>query len=780
MAKSQRGRQVPAKNPPPHDAAQVGLRQFRAGRMDAAIDSWTALSATDLRIQAALAEALFRRALTQPASSAAATADLRRALELKPDELRYRYHLGMRLHQMGDLDGARSTYAAVLAGNGPQGAAFLLALVALEDRPRTDLTQLPHVPAETAALLAPIQALLRGAAPGEEALAAARIQLTRRYEATVAQALIVFWVGLGQIQHGDPAALDTLDDQRSLPTPSLVALRRFYRGVAAAQANDEATAYDLWFKVHSSGQAPAALAQNLTAALYERLRTQNDAGELAAAAQLALQSITMPLAPAPALDELRVQVLDQAAHAAAAAAQWRQATEYWAGARLIVSTAAGLGSPRPLWHNLALAYEAQEAWEPAADAWRGMLRTRPRRGSKAEDGLSDAQWAWVRARVIECYRKAGRPDEAVTVFRQMIKAEPNDLALRLQLADALLANDQEQAAYNEVQRILKLDPNFVEARLRSAAFHSVRGYLVQAQQELRDLVKQHPEREDVRRAFAGLLLDHAGKYVGGNRQQNQHAQTLLEEGFALEPANPQFPLDLGRVSFNLGRKPAAQAHLERALELAGDRLDIYANVYACWLIEQDLAAARAVIEQVGALKPPPEFYIDMGMQAIKATAAPAEPFNPFRDLLPLPGKQPKAQQPDAKWMQFGEDLINQGMALRPNDAKLYGAVAGGLMGTANDLAVAYAEQAVTFEPEQPEALIVLGLTLGVAERKREAKEQLRKAAALARKRGMPDAAREADALRKQVDSPFFASMIRMQMERPRDPDELLDEYDEFF
>jgi pentatricopeptide repeat protein len=778
MAKSQRGRRTTPVNPALSGFAQQGLRHFQAGRLDAAIDTWSALAATNPQVQSALAEALFRRALKQPAYATEAIADLRQALELAPGEARYSYHLGMRLHQAGDLDGARAAYEAVIAADGPQGAALLLAIVALEDRPRADLAKLPGSTAEIVTLLAPLQALLRGAQPTAAQLAAAEPILRRRYDASAAGALLTFWQGLGEVQQGDPAALATLTDQRTLPTPGLIALRRFYQGVAAAHDGDDAGAAERWFKVAESGQATAALAQNLTAALYEQLTTLVAADQPAAAAKLALQSLTMRLAPAPALDELRVQVLDQAAHAAAAAAQWRQAADYWEGARLIVGASTGLGSPRPLWHNLALAYEAQEGWESAADAWRGMLRTRPRRGGKTEDALSEAQWAWVRARVIECYRRAGRPDEAVTVYRQMIKAEPNDLHLRLELADALLANEQEQAAYNEVQRILKLDPNFVEARLRSAAFHSARGYWQQAEQELRALARQHPDREDVRFAFARLLLEHAARYIGGDRRQNQHAQNLLEEGFPFEPANPEFPLNLARVRFNLGDRPGAQAHLERALELAGDRLEIYAEAYNAWLLEKDLAAAGAVIERAGAHNPPPEFYVDMGMRAIKATADGPDEINPFLDLTPR--KQRVQPEHDPAWMQFGEALIARGLAQRPNDAMLHGAVAAGLMGIANEVALAHTERAVALAPEQPEPQIILAMSLALAERKREAKEQLRKTAAMARKRGMLDAAREADALRQQVDSPFFASMVRMQMQSALDPDDLLDEFEDFF
>src|SRR5436190_346376 len=75
-------------------------------------------------------------------------------------------------------------------------------------------------------LLAPAQALLRGAAVPEED------------ETPVGH----FWRGLGRVAAGDTAASDTLADERPLPSPTLNALRRYYRGLAAVLAGDTDTA----------------------------------------------------------------------------------------------------------------------------------------------------------------------------------------------------------------------------------------------------------------------------------------------------------------------------------------------------------------------------------------------------------------------------------------------------------------------------------------------------------------------------------------------------------
>src|SRR3954451_4383093 len=125
------------------DPRQRGLRAFQAGRFAEAITAWTPLAARDPEVRVALAEAHFRRALAGTPLTRALE-DLRRAIELIPDQPRYRFHLGRYLHQSGDLAAASEQYRAVLERDSSWvGAAKLLALATLEQNPHADLAELP-------------------------------------------------------------------------------------------------------------------------------------------------------------------------------------------------------------------------------------------------------------------------------------------------------------------------------------------------------------------------------------------------------------------------------------------------------------------------------------------------------------------------------------------------------------------------------------------------------------------------------------------------------------
>ena len=728
------------------DPRQRGLHAFQAGRFAEAITAWTPLAARDAEARAALAEAHFRRALAGSPLPFAQD-DLRRAIEFAPDEPRYRFHLGRYLHQSGDLAAASEQYRAVLERDSAWvGAAQLLALAALEQNPRANLAELPGFSSAVEHIFAPAQALLHGTAPPDGD------------ESPVGH----FWRGLGRIAAGD-AASDALDDERSLPSPTLNTLRRYYRGVVAARAGDSAAALKFWQHQPPTSFVPARLRENLVVLLFEQLTALVDAGDISGAATLAHSSRALP--GNAAFDQLRLQALDQAAVMAAAAGDWPRAAELWQAAREIVSSNDGLGSPRPLLHNLALAYERLERWEEAADAWRGMLRTRPRRKATSqraaeESAFSDQQWAWVRTRIITSYQQAGRPDQALAVFRQIIKEDPSDLDARVQLADALLANEQERAAENEIGRVLQADPQHVDALLRQIAFIDSRMQLPESEQIMRDLVARHPERADLRQLAGQHFLEHGRQYAEWGR--NDKAYDSFVEGERFDPENYLLPLNQARMQ--IGDRPHEEIRVlvERATALVGEQPPAYVKILETWVIADRIDEARALLERLAndhKLEAPS--YVDFGLMIIMRVTPPPVSLGrfPFLNAAPPPPPVPT----DTPWTQLASELLDRAVAMRPDDAILRMAIASSLMLPRPDLARRYIDSAVQLTPDDPNTLILLGMIQGLNEQVREAKATLQSAAKLARKQGARELEAQAKEMRQLVGTPMLRSMLQMSL-----------------
>ena len=170
------------------------------------------------------------------------------------------------------------------------------------------------------------------------------------------------------------------------------------------------------------------------------------------------------------------------------------------------------------------------------------------------------------------------------------------------------------------------------------------------------------------------------------------------------------------------------------------------------------------------LKSGVELYMQLGGMIIEQTTPPPPMLNPFAFMM-REAPPPPPPLVDTPWSQWAVELLDKATALRPDDAKLQMGITSMLLGPRPDLALPYAERAVQLAPDDPNMLISLGLVLALNERKREGKDAMRRAAQMARKQGNPELAKEAEAMRKELDSPFLRSSLQMNA--------LMDEFGDF-
>ncbi|NJP07043.1 MAG: tetratricopeptide repeat protein [Chloroflexaceae bacterium] len=276
-----------------------GLYAFNAGQFSQAIRSWESVTPSTAALQTALAEAYFRRALQRP-DHEEAIVDLQQALERKPADLRYHYHLGLTYHHMDQLDTAITLYRKVLDLEPSwDGVSWVLALALLEQDANADISALAQTYRQTASVLAPLQALLQQ-------------QPIPENTSHQASALDRLLFGLSLIQQADQRALEVLSDESRLPSKDIETIRMYYRGVAAAQQGDHQTAFECWQQVQKAGHIRTNwLSQNLALVFIQQLTAQMEANDVVAAQATAWAAAEIDYAP---LNELLVTVFDTVAH----------------------------------------------------------------------------------------------------------------------------------------------------------------------------------------------------------------------------------------------------------------------------------------------------------------------------------------------------------------------------------------------------------------------------------------------------------------------------------
>lgn len=265
----------------------------------------------------------------------------------------------------------------------------------------------------------------------------------------------------------------------------------YYKGVAFLRANDRGAARAAWLSAQNAGLNSTVLAENLIALLREELVGLSQEGRWQETVHLVSRL------PDPGADRILAETASLAyyhlGYEAAQAGKWSVAAQHW-------RAAVELDANRYLAQNLALAEEALGNWGNAAEAWREMVRRRPRKEDHP-DYLTDAQVAALWNHAAECYSHTGQDHEVIACYRNAVKYAPDDTALRLRLADALLAQERDDAAETQLKEIAELEPGNTEALVRLGRLYGDR-WDRDAMAIWRQVLAVNPSHPEAREALA--------------------------------------------------------------------------------------------------------------------------------------------------------------------------------------------------------------------------------------------------------------------------------------
>jgi tetratricopeptide (TPR) repeat protein len=366
---------------------QNGLRAFQRNDFTAAIKDWSRVDRkAEPMVGPALAEAHFRRALNA-ADPNQRLADLMQAVELAPNEGRFWYHLGLAYHRAGRLEEARTAYGrAAATGFNRRPLIFARGLVEVEANPRVDAATLNAVTGGDTAALLPIAALLRR--EPQAVLAPAAANWFERLKGQIrGDAMAALWRGLALLATDRPAdAATTLNARSGSPlSGDAEAVRAFYRGLALAAVGDQAAALAEWSALPERAGSPRLQAAGAAVHLGQ-VRAAWQAGRWAELLQ-AVESAFKLAGPSAGQPELIAAALVSHGRLAAEAAgrgAWAEAIPHWQQMVDLLDLVPALGPRGPIYHNLAIAYEATEQWEPAAAMWVLLMNALPRRQAKTK------------------------------------------------------------------------------------------------------------------------------------------------------------------------------------------------------------------------------------------------------------------------------------------------------------------------------------------------------------------------------------------------------------
>ena len=577
-----------------------GLRAFRQNDLEKALLSWEKIP-TNLRPAVLLAEGHFRRGLDlfYGPDAQAGLNHFQAAAAYQPKDPCYAYHLGLAKHHLGDIPGALAAYQTVRQFAGPfaDRTAYPLALALLQNGqdPAAAPVWDDLTPAE--------QSMLRSANTFHR----------RPYHLPPDSPHL--WRSLVALDAGDRSQAQASLDQvlAGNATTAEKSLAHFYQGVIAAQAGNWDTARCEWEAARMAGLRSPRLDNNLAEIYHRRaeeLLLQGDA-------QTALAATLEAKRHRPddnALDELLAHIHQHLGYQAAAANHWDEALSHWQTVVELDSTSFRLA------YNLALAYERSGSYLLAGQTWREALRRRPRRADHP-DALSDDQVARLWQHTAECYRQAGEFDEAVRTYQQATKWAPENLDVRLALAESLISDGRLLSARNELERLLERSPKHIPAlvRLGEAYFYDEDSpwyFKAQARKCWVKALEIEPKNPQACRMLAEWYFDQAEI----NYSWDRYAKAAEDYQKALEfrPNHIETMAYLAECYFQSKDELKGEEYARQVLAQAAT-FDDFACIIGMWLSVEYNERAWEVTAQAEARfgKVPTDFYVSMAHKLLE-------------------------------------------------------------------------------------------------------------------------------------------------------------------
>ncbi len=699
----------------PADLIGRGKGAFRRGDYEAAIATWEKVAASERQpeFKAALAEAYFRRgvgwARQQPAQ---ALDDLAAATQLAPAESRYHYHLGLTYHRLGQLEQAMAAYRATLAASPDfERAAHTLALVLLEQgqSPAQDQTW-EIVPEAQRHQLLVAESLLSG-------------RRSKAIKIPSSDGIALVWRGLSLLSGKAPKdeeARQTLRaalDSGALPD-WVQAVAHYYLGVLAQRREDDEATQAHWQAARRAGLDTPHLSKNLSILHRARAEAHMAAGNWLTAISEAEAGLAWQPADR-ALSELAAAAHFRQGNLEAEANRWDQALQHWEAARK-----AGEKS-RTLERNLALAYEKQEDFVSAAEAWRQVIRRRPRKADDP-DALSQEQVARLWQHIAECYLQAGDSDEAINSYKKAIKNAPDDVALRLELVRVYTADQRQQAAQNEIYRILDIQPDNIEALVHKAQIEEASLYRYAARRTWERVLELDPDHPLARQSIVKLLEEMGDRHFF-NWRQPETALEWYRQALEYAPADGNIHVCIARCYLDMGAVEQAKECFDRAFTLEPDNLGLYHEAIDAWHIVRRPEEAAAVLARAEARTSPlpANFYVGIGACCFE-----------------------RGQE------EQGRAYFAQAEAIAPDNVDLLMSIGSALLDKGSRAAAEYFQRVLEIDPEHGWGHWSMAAYYARWNQRRDARRHLRKAKRIAERHNDQLLIQGVEAIRAFLDNPF--------------------------
>ena len=298
-----------------------------------------------------------------------------------------------------------------------------------------------------------------------------------------------------------------------------------------------------------------------------------------------------------------------------------------------------------------------------------------------------------------CLLKAKQTEKATLVFQRLLELQPDDSQARMRLATVQLAAERPTDALATLQPLLQSNPDMQVLELTAAAYEANHD-TPEAVKALRQAITLEPRNVDLYVDFANLSFVHQSFQVGID---------MINFGLSLQPQSAVLYLARGVLFVQLANYDQAEADFQRA-----DELDPHLAL---------TGAAQGMIAQE-------KNDLDQALATTRSKLAkrPNDPLLMYMQAQILADKNPDPGSPEYKQ---AIEVARKAVALQPGVADAHDILAKlYLQGGQNQLAVEQCRQALRADPKHQSALYHLIIALRNTGQKAELPELLKRLAQL--------------------------------------------------
>ncbi|MCP4398687.1 MAG: hypothetical protein GY801_15490, partial [bacterium] len=399
----------------------------------------------------------------------------------------------------------------------------------------------------------------------------------------------------------------------SVPQGPASAIAQYYQGIAAMREQQDDSAFAHWQAALKQDFGPRWCQKNIALSFRQdllELVEKNRWHEIVNKVHHLPKSLDDEV-----LNQIYSLALFHLGYEQAEKNKWPQAIKYW-------HEASGKANNRYLAQNMALAREKQGEWDLAANAWKDMLRRKPRK-TDHPDYLSDKQVSMVWDHISDCYYSAFQDYNALECLQKAVENAPEDLELRFKLVSAFGSSGigHQDGAIRELQAIIKIDPDNIEA-LTQLAHHYKKVWRHDPQPLWKKILEREPDNTEARKELAESYVAKAfppskGGWFAPKAPSYKKQLAILKEALALLPEHPDILVAFGWAHMDAKKKALAKDAFLDAYQAAPKEPHIAAAVLQNLIHLQETPSIEKLIPEIQ--QNPillPMFWIDQGKNAL--------------------------------------------------------------------------------------------------------------------------------------------------------------------